>query len=118
MLRELGIVMFLSCVGLESGAKFVETIMHGNGLLIIVLAGVITVLPALVIGYIAKRYYKIHFMSLCGALTGSVTNPPALAFTDSIASSSMPAMAYATVYPLAMILRIISSQLMILFFMK
>ena len=82
------------------------------------LAGVITVLPALVIGYVAKRYFKIHFMSLCGALTGSVTNPPALAFSDSIAASSMHTMAYATVYPLAMIMRIISAQLMLLFFMK
>jgi len=118
MLRELGIVMFLACVGLESGGKFVETIMHGNGLQIIMFSAVITVLPALVMGFIAKRRYKTHFMSLCGAIAGSTTNPPALAFSDSISPSSMQTMAYATVYPLAMIMRIISAQLLVLFFMK
>ncbi len=118
MLRELGIVLFLSCVGLESGGRFVETVIHGNGFALMALSALITVLPALAAAYMFKRRYGFNFMALCGALTGSTTNPPALAFSDSIARSSMHTMAYATVYPLAMILRIISAQLLVLFFMK
>jgi putative transport protein len=119
MLRELGIVLFLACVGLDSGGKFVETVMHGNGLALMGLSALITVLPALAAAYAFKRLYGFNFMALCGALTGSTTNPPALAFTGSIApASSMHTMAYATVYPLAMILRIISAQLLPLLFMK
>jgi putative transport protein len=118
MLRELGIVLFLACVGLESGARFVETVMHGNGLQLMALSAFITVLPALAAAYVFKRIYGFNFMALCGALTGSTTNPPALAFTGSIAPSSLHTMAYATVYPLAMILRIISAQLLPLLFMR
>lgn len=119
MLRELGIVLFLACVGLDSGAKFVETVVHGNGVQLMALSALITVLPALAGAYAFKRRYGFNFMALCGALTGSTTNPPALAFAGSIApNSSLHTMAYATVYPLAMILRIISAQLIPLLFMK
>jgi len=128
MLRELGIVMFLACVGLKAGEKFMETMVNGNGLMIIGLAFALTVIPILVIGIFAKARYKINYMSLCGALAGSMTDPPALAFANAmapppaagggVAPSNLSAMSYATVYPLVMILRIISAQVMVLLFMK
>ncbi|HAF94904.1 MAG: hypothetical protein A2X34_01680 [Elusimicrobia bacterium GWC2_51_8] len=118
MLRELGIVMFLACVGLKAGGKFVETIVNGNGLMIMGLAFALTVIPILVIGIFAKVRYKINYMSLCGFLAGSMTDPPALAFAGAMAPSNLSAMSYATVYPLVMILRIISAQVMVLLFMK
>ncbi|HAH31495.1 MAG TPA: putative transporter [Elusimicrobia bacterium] len=118
MLRELGIVMFLSCVGLKAGGKFMETIVNGNGLIIMGLAFALTVLPILIIGIFAKARYKLNYMSLCGALAGSMTDPPALAFANAMASSNLSAMSYATVYPLVMILRIISAQVMVLLFMR
>lgn len=116
MLRELGIVMFFSCVGLECGAKFVDTVMHGNGLQVMLLASVISVVPAFAAAYAFKRRYKVNFMTLCGALTAATTNPPALAFSDTLARPGLNTMAYATVYPLAMLMRIISAQLMLLLF--
>jgi putative transport protein len=118
LLRELGIVLFLTCVGLDTGGAFVNTIAHGNGITLMLLSALITVLPALAAAYAFKRRYGFNFMALCGALTGSTTNPPALAFAGSLAPSSLHTMAYATVYPLAMILRIVSAQLIPLFFMK
>ena len=118
MLRELGIVLFLSCVGLKSGGKFVETIVHGNGLTIMALAFALTVIPILFIGIFAKARYKLNYMSLCGVLAGSMTDPPALAFANSMAPSNLSAMSYATVYPLVMILRIISAQVLVLLFLK
>ncbi len=116
MLRELGIVLFFSCVGLECGAKFVDTVMHGNGLQVMLLASVISVVPAFAAGYAFKLRYKVNFMTLCGALTGATTNPPALAFSDTLARPGLNTMAYATVYPLAMLMRILSAQLILLFF--
>lgn len=118
MLRELGIVLFLACVGLKSGGKFVETIVHGNGLTIMALAFALTVIPILFIGILAKARYKLNYMSLCGVLSGSMTDPPALAFANAMAPSNLSAMSYATVYPLVMILRIISAQVMVLLFFK
>jgi len=118
MLRELGIVLFLACVGLKAGGKFMETLVAGNGVTIVLLSFVITVAPIIIVGIFAKFKYKINYMSLCGALAGSMTDPPALAFANTMAGSSLPAMSYATVYPLAMILRVISAQIFVLLFMK
>lgn len=118
MLRELGIVLFLACVGLKAGGGFMDKLTHGNGVVIMLLSFCITVLPVILVGVFAKYRYKMNFHSLCGALAGSMTDPPALAFANSMAGSNLPAMSYATVYPLVMILRVISAQVMVLLFVK
>ena len=117
MLRELGIVLFLACVGLKAGGKFFETLLNGNGLQIVLFSFLITVLPIVIIGIFAKARLKLNYMSLCGALAGSMTDPPALAFANSMSPSNLSAMSYATVYPLVMILRVISAQVMVLLFL-
>ncbi|MEB6857809.1 putative transporter [Proteus cibi] len=114
-LREMGIVMFLAVVGLNSGGEFVETLIYGQGLSWIGYGILITLLPLLIVGVIARVFFKLNYLSLCGMLAGSMTDPPALAFANSIHSSSgAAALSYATVYPLAMFLRIITPQLMAL----
>jgi len=118
MLRELGIVLFLACVGLKAGGKFFETLLNGNGIYIVLFSFLITVLPIIIVGILAKAKFKLNYMSLCGALAGSMTDPPALAFANAMSSSNLSAMSYATVYPLVMILRIISAQVMVLLFMR
>lgn len=118
MLRELGIVLFLGCVGLKAGGKFMETLVTGNGVAIVLLSFVITVAPLIIVGIFAKFKYKLNYMSLCGALAGSMTDPPALAFANAMAGSNLPAMSYATVYPLVMIMRVISAQILVLLFMR
>ena len=114
-LRELGIVLFLACVGLKAGGRFVDILIHGDGLLWMACAALITVLPLLIIGFIARIFLKQNFMNLCGLLAGSMTDPPALAFANNIAGSDAPALAYSAVYPLTMLLRILVAQLMVLF---
>lgn len=118
MLRELGIVIFLTCVGLKAGGSFVDRLLHGNGVMIMLLSFGITVVPVIVVGVFAKYRYKINFMTLCGALAGSMTDPPALAFANTMAGSNLPAMSYATVYPLVMILRVISAQVMVVLLVR
>jgi len=118
MLRELGIVLFLSCVGLKAGGKFFETLLNGNGMYIVLFSFLITVLPILILGIFAKAKLKLNYVSLCGALAGSMTDPPALAFANAMSSSNLSAMSYATVYPLVMIMRIISAQVMVMLFMR
>jgi putative transport protein len=113
-LRELGIVLFLACVGLKAGSRFVDILIHGDGLVWMSCAALITVLPLLTIGFVARMFLKQNFMNLCGLLAGSMTDPPALAFANSIAGSDAPALAYSTVYPLSMLLRILVAQLMVL----
>ena len=115
-LRELGITLFLACVGLKSGDKFVDTLIHGDGFLWMALASLITLIPLIIIGFIARKIFKINYMSVCGLLSGSMTDPPALAFANSIAASNAPSIAYATVYPLVMLLRIVFAQLLVLIF--
>ena len=100
MLRELGIVLFLACVGLKAGGSFFETLLHGGGFYIVLFAFLITVLPIIAVGLFAKARLGVNYLSLCGALAGSMTDPPALAFANSMAPSNRSAMAYATVYPL------------------
>jgi putative transport protein len=113
MLRELGIVVFLACVGLKAGGKFVETLVAGNGVIIVLLSFVITVAPIIIVGVFAKLKYKIDYMSLCGMLAGSMTDPPALAFANTMAKSNLPAMSYSTVYPLVIIMRVVSAQVIV-----
>ena len=116
MLREIGIAIFLACVGLEAGGDFVETILNG-GYKWIGYGILITVIPILTMGIIGRKAYKINYFTLMGLISGSMTDPPALAFANSTAENDMPAVSYATVYPLTMFLRVISAQLLILLFM-
>lgn len=118
MLRELGIVLFLSCVGLKAGGKFFETLLNGNGIYIVFFSFLITVLPVIIIGIFAKARLKLNYIALCGALAGSMTDPPALAFANALSPSNLSAMSYATVYPLVMIMRVISAQVMVMLFLK
>ncbi|HEY8240618.1 MAG TPA: putative transporter, partial [Kiritimatiellia bacterium] len=114
MLREVGIALFLACVGLRSGGKFVETLVHGDGLYWMFLASIITFVPLVVVGCIARAVYKLNYMSLCGLLSGSMTDPPALSFANSMAASDAPSITYASVYPMVMFLRILSAQVLVL----
>jgi putative transport protein len=116
-IRELGIVLFLACVGLHSGERFVETLVHGDGLKWMAYAGLITVVPLLIVGLFARLFMKTNYVSICGLLAGSMTDPPALAFANTISGSDAPSVSYATVYPLTMLLRVICAQLLILLFL-
>ena len=113
-LREMGIVLFLACVGLKAGEKFVPTLLSQDGLLWLAGACAITVFPLLVVGFVARLALRVNFIAICGLLAGSMTDPPALAFANTISKSDTPSVAYATVYPLTMLLRILSAQLMVL----
>ncbi|RDE89609.1 putative transporter [Aggregatibacter aphrophilus] len=114
-LRELGIVLFLAVVGLKSGGSFLDTLLNGDGLEWMGYGVIITLVPLLVTGIIARLYSKLNYLSLCGVLAGSMTDPPALAFANAIKEENgAAALSYATVYPLAMFLRIISPQLLAL----
>jgi len=116
ILKDIGIVLFLACVGLYSGDHFVGTLTKGDGFYWMFYAMFITLTPLILVAFIARYFYNINFLSLCGLLAGSMTDPPALAFANSLNSSSAVSTSYATVYPLVMILRIIVSQVLILLF--
>ena len=114
-LREIGIVLFLAVVGLKSGGQFLETLTEGDGLIWMCYGIAITFIPLLTVGFIARIFTKINYLSLCGMLAGSMTDPPALAFANGLhPTSGASALAYATVYPLVMFLRILSPQIMAL----
>ncbi len=116
MLREIGIVLFLACVGLLSGGDFVETFRtHGAQWLLI--GALITIVPVAVVGFIARGVFKMNYITLTGLLAGSMTDPPALAFAQSLTGSETPTVSYATVYPLVMLLRVMSTQLIVLLLM-
>ena len=115
MLREIGIAIFLACVGLGAGDNFVETVVNG-GYKWIGYGVIITVIPLLIMGTIGRKACKLNYFTLMGAIAGSMTDPPALAFANSTAGNDVPAVSYATVYPLTMFLRVITAQLMILLF--
>ncbi|AMH10069.1 putative transporter [Klebsiella aerogenes] len=116
-LRELGIVLFLAVVGLKSGGDFVDTLLHGEGLSWIAYGIFITAIPLLTVGILARMLAKMNYLTLCGMLAGSMTDPPALAFANNLhATSGAAALSYATVYPLVMFLRIITPQLLAVLF--
>lgn len=116
MLREVGIALFLACVGLSAGEGFVDTIVNKGGFTWIGYGFIITVVPLLIIGFIGRYFCKINYFTLMGLLAGSTTDPPALAYANATAGNDSPAVGYATVYPLTMFLRVLSAQLLILFF--
>lgn len=112
-LREMGIVLFLAVVGLKAGGEFFETLIHGQGPLWVLCGALITLLPLLIVGAIARKYGNMNYLTLCGLLAGSMTDPPALAFANAMhPTSGASALSYATVYPMVMFLRIVSPQLM------
>jgi putative transport protein len=116
--RELGIVLFLACVGLKAGEKFFSTVFTTEGLHWLMGGFAITVIPILLIGLIARLVFKLNFTVISGLLAGSMTDPPALAFANAVSRSDAPSVAYATVYPLTMLLRIVSVQILILIFCR
>lgn len=118
MLREMGIVLFLACVGLRAGADLVPTLVHGQGLSWLGCGALITLLPLLLVVVFARLVLKKNYLELCGLMAGSMTDPPALAFANGYTGSDAPAVTYATVYPLVTFLRIISAQVLVLFFLK
>jgi putative transport protein len=116
MLREIGLVLFLASVGIKAGAGFFETVMEGDGLLYVLTGFLITILPILIVGPIARWKFKFNYFTLAGMISGTYTDPPALAYSNSICSKEAPAVGYSTVYPLSMFLRILTAQLIVLFF--
>lgn len=117
MVREIGIVLFLASVGLDAKAKFIETLLHGDGLYWMGLGVLITLIPLLVTSLIARIKGKLDYLEICGLLSGASTDPPALAFANDMSNSEIPALTYASVYPLTTFLRIMVAQLLIVFFM-
>ena len=114
MLREVGIALFLASVGIKSGATFVETITSGDGLTFMLAGLLITIIPVFVVALIARKRHNMNYYSILGLVAGASTNPPALAFANSQTEHDAPAVAYSTVYPLTMFLRILTAQLMVL----
>ncbi|MBR6194710.1 MAG: putative transporter [Prevotella sp.] len=116
MLREIGLVLFLASVGIKAGASFFETVVQGNGLYYVLTGFLITIIPILIVGPIARLRFKFNYFTIAGMVAGSYTDPPALAYANSICSKDAPALGYSTVYPLSMFLRILTAQLVVLFF--
>ena len=116
MLREIGLVLFLASVGIKAGNGFLDTIMEGDGLKYVLTGFIITVVPILIVGPIARMKMKLNYFTIAGMISGTYTDPPALAYSNSICSKEAPAVGYSTVYPLSMFLRILTAQLIVLFF--
>ena len=116
MLREIGIALFLACVGLDAGEGFVETVVNQGGFSWIGYGFIITFLPLMIIGIIARWVYKVNYFTLMGLIAGSMTDPPALAYSNATSGNDMPSVGYATVYPLTMFLRVLTAQALVLSF--
>lgn len=114
MLREVGLVLFLASVGIKAGGNFVQTVVGGDGLLYVLIGFLITFIPLIIIGVIARWHHRVNYYTLIGLIAGSTTDPPALAYSNQISGNDAPAVGYSTVYPLAMFLRILTAQLLIL----
>ena len=116
MVREIGIVLFLASVGLDARAQFVQTLLHGQGLYWMGLGALITLIPLIITSLVARIKGKLDYLEICGLLSGASTDPPALAFANEMNNSEVPALTYASVYPLTTFLRIMVAQLLIVFF--
>lgn len=114
MLREVGLVLFLASVGIKAGENFVQMVVEGDGVLYVGLGFLITFIPLLITGIIARWHHRVNYFTLMGLIAGSNTDPPALAYANQIAGNDAPAVGYSTVYPLTMFLRILTAQLLIL----
>ena len=116
MLREIGLVLFLASVGIKAGAGFWDTVIAGDGIKYVYSGVLITVLPILIVATIAKLVYKFNYFTVVGMVAGAYTDPPALAYANQICSREAPGVGYSTVYPLSMFLRILTAQVLVLFF--
>ena len=115
MLREIGLVLFLASVGIKAGAGFWETVVQGDGLNYVGTGFLITIIPILVVGTIARLKFRFNYFTIMGMLAGTYTDPPALAYANSVCNREAPAVGYSTVYPLSMFLRIFTAQIIVLF---
>ena len=116
MLREIGLVLFLASVGIKAGAGFWDTVVQGDGLKYVGCGFLITIIPILIVGTIARLKFKFYYFTIMGMLAGTYTDPPALAYANASCSKEAPAVGYSTVYPLSMFLRIFTAQIVVLFF--
>lgn len=116
MLRELGICLFLASVGISAGADFAKTVFNSIGMMWVIWGFIITFIPLIVIGIVARKVYKFNYLTIMGLLSGTYTDPPALAYAGNSTGSDLPAVAYSTVYPLTMFLRVVAAQALILLF--
>lgn len=116
LMRELGISLFLASVGIAAGKTFAPTVFNITGMWWVIYGFIITVVPLLIVGFIARKIYKINFLHIMGLLSGGYTDPPALAYASGSSQSDAPAVAYSTVYPLTMFLRVVAAQVLILAF--
>ena len=116
MLREIGLVLFLASVGIKAGANFFDTVIDGDGMLYVLTGFLITIIPIMIVGPIARLKYHFNYFTIAGMIAGTYTDPPALAYSNSICSKEAPALGYSTVYPLSMFLRIFTAQIVVLFF--
>lgn len=114
LLREIGICLFLASVGISAGKDFANVVFNSTGAMWVLYGFIITVIPLLVVGIIARAKYKVNYFSIMGLLSGGYTDPPALAYANKVANNDLPAVAYSTVYPLTMFMRVIMAQLVIL----
>lgn len=114
MLREIGLSLFLASVGIKAGANFINTVVEGDGLIYVLCGFLITVIPILFVGPIARFKYKLNYFTLMGMVAGAYTDPPALAYANQTSGNDAPALGYTTVYPLSMFLRIITAQILII----
>lgn len=115
MLREIGLVLFLASVGIKAGDGFVETIVQGDGIKYVYTGFLITIIPILIVGTIARLKYKLNYFTIMGMIAGTYTDPPALAYANATCSKEAPAVGYSTVYPMSMFLRIFTAQIIVLF---
>ena len=115
MLREIGLVLFLASVGIKAGSGFWETVVQGDGLKYVYTGFLITIIPILIVGTIARLKFHINYFTLMGMFAGTYTDPPALAYANASCTREAPAVGYSTVYPLSMFLRIFTAQTIILF---
>lgn len=117
LMRELGISLFLASVGIAAGKTFAPTVFNTTGMMWVIYGFIITVVPLIIVGIIARKVYKINFLHIMGLLSGGYTDPPALAYASGSSQSDAPAVAYSTVYPLTMFLRVVAAQVLILAFL-
>lgn len=117
MIREIGIALFLTCVGIGAGDGFVDTIING-GYHWVGYGFIITIIPMLIVGILGKKLFKVNYLTLSGLMAGSMTDPPALAYANGLTEEDAPAVGYATVYPLTMFLRVLTAQMLIIFFVS
>jgi len=116
LLREIGISLFLASIGIKAGEQFIPSLISGDGFIWMFYGAIITLVPIIIVGLVARYFFKRNYFDVCGLISGSMTDPPALAFANSMASTEAPSVAYATVYPMVMFLRIIIAQMLVLIF--